>query len=86
MENNELKHYGIKGQRWGFRRFQNKDGTLTAAGKKRYAEEMERLKKEEKIAKNVSGVAVSPDGKHRILSKLCEIFFCGPLIEQTKKS
>lgn len=31
-----LAHWGIKGQRWGFRRFQNQDGTLTAAGKQRY--------------------------------------------------
>lgn len=35
---NELMHYGIKGQKWGVRRFQNKDGTLTAKGKKRYSE------------------------------------------------
>ena len=52
MENNVLQHWGIKGQKWGVRRYQNKDGTLTAAGKKRYAQEMERLKKEEKILKN----------------------------------
>lgn len=32
---NELYHYGIKGQRWGIRRFQNPDGTLTEAGRKR---------------------------------------------------
>ena len=31
-----LRHHGIKGQKWGIRRFQNKDGTLTSAGKKRY--------------------------------------------------
>lgn len=37
MEKNEemLKHHGIKGQKWGVRRYQNKDGTRTAAGKKR---------------------------------------------------
>ena len=35
MDNNELIHWGIKGMRWGIRRFQNKDGSLTAAGKKR---------------------------------------------------
>lgn len=52
MENNELNHHGVKGQKWGLRRYQNKDGTLTPAGKKRYAQEMERLKKEEKILKN----------------------------------
>ena len=33
----ELYHYGIKGQKWGVRRFQRKDGTRTPAGKKRYA-------------------------------------------------
>ena len=33
----ELYHYGIRGMRWGIRRYQNKDGTLTAAGKKRAA-------------------------------------------------
>lgn len=32
----ELRHWGIKGQRWGIRRYQNPDGTLTEAGKKRY--------------------------------------------------
>lgn len=32
-----LQHFGIKGQKWGVRRFQNEDGTRTAAGKKREA-------------------------------------------------
>lgn len=32
----ELYHHGIKGQKWGIRRFQNPDGSLTAAGRKRY--------------------------------------------------
>lgn len=32
-----LMHWGIKGQRWGIRKYQNADGTLTAAGKARYA-------------------------------------------------
>lgn len=36
MENRELYHYGVKGQKWGVRRYQNKDGTLTDAGKARY--------------------------------------------------
>lgn len=34
----QLYHHGIKGQKWGVRRFQNKDGSYTPAGKKRRAE------------------------------------------------
>lgn len=36
INKNELYHHGIKGQKWGIRRYQNEDGTLTEAGKKRY--------------------------------------------------
>lgn len=37
MENNlYLAHYGIRGMKWGKRRYQNKDGSLTPAGEKRY--------------------------------------------------
>lgn len=32
----ELYHHGIKGQKWGIRRYQNPDGSLTAAGKDKY--------------------------------------------------
>ena len=41
---NELYHHGIKGQKWGVRRYQNKDGTLTAAGKKREQKMNDKLK------------------------------------------
>lgn len=36
----ELRHHGIKGQKWGVRRFQNKDGSLKPAGMKRYKDEV----------------------------------------------
>lgn len=43
---NELTHWGIRGMKWGIRRYQNKDGSLTSAGKKRYSqEESEETKK-----------------------------------------
>lgn len=37
-----LEHHGIKGQKWGIRRFQNPDGSLTSAGKQRYSVKMAR--------------------------------------------
>lgn len=38
MESNYLIHHGIKGQKWGIRRYQNSDGSLTSAGRKRYSD------------------------------------------------
>lgn len=36
MTKNELYHFGVKGQKWGLRQWQNKDGSLTEAGRKHY--------------------------------------------------
>lgn len=38
----ELYHHGIKGQKWGVRKYQNADGSYTAAGRKRYAKQLTR--------------------------------------------
>lgn len=44
LYNNSLAHHGIKGQRWGIRRFQNEDGSLTPEGRARYDVDIEGAK------------------------------------------
>lgn len=48
MENIELRHHGILGMKWGIRRYQKKDGSLTRAGKKRQAENLEKARQTKK--------------------------------------
>ena len=45
IKSDELYHHGIKGQKWGVRRFQNEDGTLTPAGRNRYYDSQGNLTK-----------------------------------------
>lgn len=66
----ELQHHGIKGQRWGVRRYQNSDGTLTNAGKKRYNKELEKLKAEEEKIKAAEKVAANKKRTQNKIDKL----------------
>lgn len=49
-----LQHHGIKGQHWGIRRFQEEDGTLTSAGKRRYDVDIDTAKQKLDIVKQKS--------------------------------
>ena len=67
---NELTHWGIKGQKWGQRRYQNKDGSLTPAGQKRYNKEVAKLKEETAKVKAAEKAAATRKKTQSKLDKL----------------
>lgn len=84
----ELYHYGVLGMKWGIRRYQNKDGTLTAAGKKRYGSE----KGQASLKKDISQIDVKIaklESKPKTIRNAEEIEFLRKmqkaLIEETEK-
>lgn len=65
-----LEHHGILGMKWGIRRFQNEDGTLKAAGKKRRAEERVRKRAERKAAKAEKKAAEAEEAKKKLRAEI----------------
>ena len=66
MYTNELYHHGVKGQKWGVRRYQNEDGSLTAAGKKRYGEPNDGKKQKSTMRDRINSSIKSIDKKKAI--------------------
>lgn len=68
--NDFLAHHGIKGMRWGIRRYQNKDGSLTTAGKRRLAKiQSKRAEIEEeegRLGQSTSKKSQNPHGKKSV--------------------
>lgn len=62
-----LSHHGIKGQKWGVRRFQNKDGSLTNEGRSRYRS-AQRIRKAENTRNDVDSIInkMSKDDKNKL--------------------
>lgn len=87
MENvkysDELQHHGIRGQKWGQRRYQNKDGSLTPAGQKRYNKEVEKLKKETAKVKAEEQIAAN---RKKTQSKLDKLEAKKQALEERKKA
>jgi len=78
MDIQYIKHHGIKGQRWGIRRFQNEDGSLTSQGKKRYnvnadgttslKESYRKSQVKKGLLKTAVGVGVAVTGAEKVFS------------------
>lgn len=67
---NSLTHHGIKGQKWGVRRFQNTDGTYTMAGKERYQKSKDPKYVASWIHEASSGARVDPSRKQRMMDNI----------------
>lgn len=69
-EDSFLEHHGILGQKWGIRRFQNYDGTLKAAGKKRRSEDRVQKREERKAARAEKKAAKEEKAKQQVRAEI----------------
>lgn len=70
-KDNELAHHGVKNMKWGVRRYQNRDGSLTPAGKKRYlaaSKKKKTINKTKSSGSKSSGKSISIDERIKNMS------------------
>ena len=79
--NYELYHHGVKGMKWGIRRFQKKNGSLTPAGKRRYSDDVYDKKNAYKAAKKAYDN--SPEGKARAAERRKKALKVGAAVAAT---
>lgn len=79
MDNNELNHHGIPGMKWGVRRYQNRDGSLTAIGKKKrkkaidYLDKIGAIKRDESTTESTKPKTVKDMTDDELRTKLNRI-------------
>ena len=66
---NYLAHHGVKGQKWGVRRYQNEDGSLTAEGRKKYGVGIEELKERLEATKQKVKAEISESPSFKAIAK-----------------